>query len=65
MLAGRAYYEEGISDSLFDKGLCLPSGSILTEEDRMRVVEIIRLDCQNKEIFFQKRKDLFIFAFSN
>jgi dTDP-4-amino-4,6-dideoxygalactose transaminase len=37
------YYGEGISDGLFDKGLCLPSGSLLTEEDLNRVVEIIRI----------------------
>jgi dTDP-4-amino-4,6-dideoxygalactose transaminase len=36
------FYGDGTSESLFDKGLCLPSGSILTEEDLNRVVEVIR-----------------------
>jgi dTDP-4-amino-4,6-dideoxygalactose transaminase len=35
------YYGEEICDCLFDKGLCLPSGSGLSEEDLMRVVKII------------------------
>jgi pyridoxal phosphate-dependent aminotransferase EpsN len=36
------YYGSRVSDGLFDKGLCLPSGSSLTDEDRRRVVEIVR-----------------------
>jgi dTDP-4-amino-4,6-dideoxygalactose transaminase len=36
------YYGEGISDTLFDNGLCLPSGSILTEQNLSRVVETIK-----------------------
>jgi dTDP-4-amino-4,6-dideoxygalactose transaminase len=40
------YYGEEISDTLFDKGLCLPSGSLLTEKDLKRVVEIIRISLQ-------------------
>ncbi|MDR0680549.1 MAG: aminotransferase class I/II-fold pyridoxal phosphate-dependent enzyme [Dysgonamonadaceae bacterium] len=35
------YYGEGICESLFDKGLCLPSGSILTEKELAKVVETI------------------------
>ncbi len=31
-----------VSENLFRRGLCLPSGSSLTEEDRCRVVEVIR-----------------------
>jgi pyridoxal phosphate-dependent aminotransferase EpsN len=31
-----------VAERLFDQGLCLPSGSNLTEADRLRVVEIIR-----------------------
>jgi len=30
-----------VSAGLFDRGLCLPSGSALTEEDQARVVEIV------------------------
>jgi dTDP-4-amino-4,6-dideoxygalactose transaminase len=35
------YYGEKVCESLFDNGLCLPSGSILTEGDLARVVEVI------------------------
>ncbi len=34
------YYGSGVSEELFEKGLCLPSGSNLNEEDLERVVEI-------------------------
>lgn len=34
-------YTNGVSDELFEKGLCLPSGSNLTDEDRNRVVTAI------------------------
>ncbi|GHT62587.1 pyridoxal phosphate-dependent aminotransferase [Bacteroidia bacterium] len=36
------YYGNGVSEQLFKNGLCLPSGSILTEQDLARVVENIR-----------------------
>lgn len=32
-------YVNGVSEALFDRGLCLPSGSNLTREDRERVLE--------------------------
>jgi pyridoxal phosphate-dependent aminotransferase EpsN len=32
----------GVSEGIFERGLCLPSGSNLSDEDRMRVVETIR-----------------------
>lgn len=35
------YYGEGISDDLFDKGLCLPSGSSMTPGDLERVRVIL------------------------
>ena len=35
------FYGEGISDALFEKGLCLPSGSNLTTEDKSRVIKTI------------------------
>jgi len=35
-------YTNGISAKLFEKGLCLPSGSNLTESDLNRVVEVIK-----------------------
>ena len=35
------YYGNGISDFLFENGLCLPSGSNLSNEDRNRVLRVI------------------------
>lgn len=34
-------YLNGVSEDLFNNGLCLPSGSLLTDEDVKRVVEVI------------------------
>lgn len=39
---GFPYYGEGISDKLFEYGLCLPSGSNLNDEDRSRIVSEIK-----------------------
>jgi len=36
------YYGTGFSEKIFDKGLCLPSGSNLSKEDLERVVDVIR-----------------------
>lgn len=38
---GCPYYGDGTSERLFDTGLCLPSGSNLTDEDMDRVLEVI------------------------
>ncbi len=35
-------YTDGTSESLFERGLCLPSGSNLTDEDKQRIVEVIK-----------------------
>ncbi|HIP49163.1 MAG TPA: aminotransferase class I/II-fold pyridoxal phosphate-dependent enzyme [Lutibacter sp.] len=35
-------YTNGVSEELFDKGLCLPSGSNLTQSDLKRVVNVIK-----------------------
>lgn len=35
-------YLNGISDDLFDRGLCLPSGSNLQEDDLYRIVSVIK-----------------------
>ena len=32
-------YVNGLSEDLFDRGLCLPSGSNLTEEEKVRIIE--------------------------
>ncbi len=36
------FYGAGVADRLFDDGLCLPSGSNLSDSDLLRVVECIR-----------------------
>lgn len=46
------YYGEKIAEGLFKKGLCLPSGSNLTNEDRNRIEEVIKA-------FFNKNKIIF------
>jgi dTDP-4-amino-4,6-dideoxygalactose transaminase len=42
VFAGAPFYGDGTSERLFDKGLCLPSGSNMTEEERERVITAIR-----------------------
>ena len=42
VFADSPFYGDGTSETLFDKGLCIPSGSNLTQEDLKRVVEGIR-----------------------
>jgi dTDP-4-amino-4,6-dideoxygalactose transaminase len=36
------FYGDGTSERLFDKGLCLPSGPTLTDDDICRVVDEIK-----------------------
>ncbi|MDE5785463.1 MAG: aminotransferase class I/II-fold pyridoxal phosphate-dependent enzyme [Duncaniella sp.] len=40
--AGARAYTDGTSESLFERGLCLPSGSSLTDEDVIYVAESIK-----------------------
>lgn len=42
VFAGAPSYLNGISEKLFDNGLCLPSGSNLTQEEMKRIEEVIR-----------------------
>ncbi|MDQ1095133.1 MULTISPECIES: aminotransferase class I/II-fold pyridoxal phosphate-dependent enzyme [Chryseobacterium] len=35
------YYETDVSEKLFENGLCLPSGSNLTESDKKRITDVI------------------------
>ena len=39
---GCKVYGGEVAEGLFERGLCLPSGSILTEMDRRRVIEVVR-----------------------
>lgn len=42
VFADAPFYGDGTSEKLFDDGLCLPSGSILTDEQINYVIEIIK-----------------------
>ncbi|MGD8426843.1 MAG: aminotransferase class I/II-fold pyridoxal phosphate-dependent enzyme [Balneolaceae bacterium] len=46
-----AYYGKGISDRLFEYGLCLPSGSNLSDEDRHRVVQTIKMTLSKQNVY--------------
>jgi dTDP-4-amino-4,6-dideoxygalactose transaminase len=41
LYAGAAFVGSGVADKLFETGLCLPSGAMLTEADQRRVIEVI------------------------
>jgi len=41
LFQGSLYFGDGLAEELFDKGLCLPSGSNLLEEDLMRIKEAL------------------------
>jgi dTDP-4-amino-4,6-dideoxygalactose transaminase len=45
------YYGNGVSERLFKKGLCVPSGSNLTEDELNRVVDRIRKVVKMKKSF--------------
>ena len=42
VFAGTPYYGEDTAEKLFNNGLCLPSGSSLTNEDINRVISVIK-----------------------
>lgn len=42
VFAQAPYYGKGIAESLFDNGLCLPSGPNLANDDIQRVVDVIK-----------------------
>ena len=42
VFAGAPYYGSNVSEKLFEKGLCLPSGSNLTNDDLKRIVSKVR-----------------------
>ena len=39
---GTSSYLNGVSDDLFNRGLCLPSGSSLSSDDQMRVTQVVK-----------------------
>lgn len=42
VFAGTAYYGDGTAEKLFNDGLCLPSGSSLTNGDISRVIAVVK-----------------------
>jgi len=48
VFAGCRMVGGGISDGIFEKGLCLPSGSSLSAEDVERVIAILRICCKGR-----------------
>jgi len=36
------YYGGSVAETLFEKGLCLPSGSNLTDEEKLRISEVVK-----------------------
>ena len=42
VFAGAPAYVNGVSERLFERGLCLPSGPWVSEDDACRVVEVIK-----------------------
>lgn len=45
------YYGKTVAQQLFESGLCLPSGSNLSDEDRNRIEKVIRLFLKENENF--------------
>jgi dTDP-4-amino-4,6-dideoxygalactose transaminase len=41
VFADAPYYGTNVAEKLFDDGLCLPSGSNLSDEDRLRIKKVI------------------------
>ena len=41
VFAGTAFYGDGTSESLFEQGLCLPSGSNLSAEEWVRIEDVV------------------------
>jgi dTDP-4-amino-4,6-dideoxygalactose transaminase len=44
------YYGNQIAETLFETGLCLPSGSNLSDEDRYRIKEVIQFVFSNQNL---------------
>lgn len=42
VFSGAEYYGRGVSDRLFRNGLCLPSGSGMSDQERGRVIEVFK-----------------------
>lgn len=47
LYAGAEVYGGRVGEELFQEGLCLPSGSSLTEDQQDRVLEVVRSPAQS------------------
>ena len=45
--ASSVAYVNGVAEALFKRGLCLPSGPMVTDEDVKRIIEVIKLKIEN------------------
>lgn len=50
LFAQYLYFGSGVSDSLFRNGICLPSGSSMTEVDLARVLSVLKRNISEKSI---------------
>lgn len=50
VFSGAPFYGDGTSERLFEQGLCLPSGSNLTDEELNRVVKAVKASYKINEI---------------
>jgi dTDP-4-amino-4,6-dideoxygalactose transaminase len=44
---GREVFGGGVSERIFERGLCLPSGTSLTDTDLQRIVDVVRKCCRS------------------
>ncbi len=42
LFANKMYFGANIAETLFNNGLCLPSGSNLTDDDKERIYKVIK-----------------------
>jgi len=49
VFADAPFYGNGTSEAIFEKGLCLPSSSILTDGDVNRILEVFNSLFKNSE----------------
>jgi dTDP-4-amino-4,6-dideoxygalactose transaminase len=55
---GCPFYGDGTSERLFEVGLCLPSGSNMTDEDRERVVRVMKKVLDKRKIHTMRKEGL-------
>lgn len=48
VFAQNVYYGNGVAEHIFNRGLCLPSGSSLTDEQIFEVASMIKIFCRSR-----------------